>query len=148
MVAIRSPKRQGGSVFASSLRAAEIQRALPGRFVLDTEIIRVLVLSPEQLRRIVDDVPQGFGREPDRYHCDALFLMGIAPDEAMTALKPREGVDRLWPSDLVVYSQRLSDERTKSRLSSIVASPLYGRMTIRSWATTVKLLALMDATED
>jgi uncharacterized protein (DUF1697 family) len=123
---------------------AEIQRALPGRFALDAEMIRVLVLSHEQLRRIVDDAPEGFGREPDRYHCDAIFLMGIAVDEAITAFNPREGVDRVWPGDLVVYSQRLSAQRTKSRLSSIVASPLYGRMTIRSWATTQKLLALMD----
>jgi uncharacterized protein (DUF1697 family) len=141
-----------GNVMFDSTRSpvemtAKIQRVLPGRFVLDTEIITVLVLSHEQLRRIVDDAPKGFGHEPDRYHCDAIFLMGIALDEAMTAFNPREGVDRVWPGEFVVYSQRLSAERTKSRLSSIVASPLYGRMTIRSWATTLKLLALMDATE-
>ncbi len=127
--------------------AAQIQRALHSRFALDTKIIEVLVLSHEQLRRVVDDAPQGFGREPDRYHSDAIFLMGITMDEALTAFNPREGIDRVWPGEVVVYSQRLSAERAKSRLSSIVNSPYYGRMTVRSWVTTLKLLALMDAIE-
>ena len=141
-----------GNVMFDSTRspramAEQIHRALPGRFVLDTETIEVLVLSHEQLRRVANDAPQGFGLEPGRYHSDAIFLMNITMDEAMTAFNPREGVDRVWPGEFVVYSQRLSAERTKSRLSSIVNSPHYGRMTIRSWATTLKLLALMDAVE-
>ena len=43
----------------------------------------------------------------------------------------------------VIYSQRLSAERAKSRLSKIMASPLYKSMTIRSWNTTIKLLEIM-----
>ena len=65
----------------------------------------------------------------------------------MTAFNPREGVDRIWPGDGVIYSQRLGAQRTKSRLSTVVNSPLYKSMTIRSWNTTVKLndrLAALD----
>jgi len=44
----------------------------------------------------------------------------------------------------VIYSQRLSSERTKSRLSKIVGTPAYKSMTIRNWNTTTKLLKILD----
>jgi uncharacterized protein (DUF1697 family) len=72
--------------------------------------------------------------------------MGIPSNEAFKIFNPREGVDKVWQGDLVIYSQRLSALRTKSRLNRIMSSPLYKQMTIRSWATTVKLLELMNAT--
>ena len=74
--------------------------------------------------------------------------MGISASSAMTAFNPRAGVDRIWPGDGVIYSQRLSAQRTKSRLSTVMSSPLYKSMTIRSWSATVKLnnrLSALDA---
>ena len=47
----------------------------------------------------------------------------------------------------MIYSQRLSAQRTKSRLSEIMGTPAYKSMTIRSWATTVELLERMEAPE-
>ena len=35
--------------------------------------------------------------------------------------------------------------RTQSRMSRIVGTPEYQQMTIRSWATTTKLLGLLEA---
>jgi uncharacterized protein (DUF1697 family) len=93
----------------------------------------------------VDNRPKGFGDQPDKYHSDAIFLIGIEAAEAMSTFDPREGVDRVWPGNGVVYAQRLSVQRTKSRLSSMMTSPLYKSMTIRSWNTTVKLLEMLDA---
>jgi uncharacterized protein (DUF1697 family) len=57
----------------------------------------------------------------------------------------REGVDQAWPGNGVVYFARLSARRTQSRMSSIVGTPEYQQMTIRSWSTTTKLLDLLDA---
>jgi uncharacterized protein (DUF1697 family) len=124
--------------------ASEIETALPCHFKLDSELVKVLVLSEDQLRQVVEDKPDGFGDQPGKYHSDAIFLMDIAPADAMTVFSPREGVDRVWPGKGVVYSERLSAERTKSRLGRIVLSPLYKSMTIRSWSTTTKLLQLLD----
>jgi uncharacterized protein (DUF1697 family) len=45
----------------------------------------------------------------------------------------------------VLYFARASARRTQSRLSKIVGTAEYQRMTIRSWATTTKLLGLLDA---
>ena len=125
--------------------AVQIEAALPKAFELDSELIRVLALTRDQLQAVVDDRPKGFGDQPDKYHSDAIFLMGIEAAAAMPIFNPREGVDRVWPGNGVVYSERLSAQRTKSRLSSMMTSPLYKSMTIRSWSTTVKLLEILNA---
>jgi uncharacterized protein (DUF1697 family) len=124
-----------------------IESALPKTFKLDSEIINVAVLSLKQLQAVFDKKPKGFGEQPHLYHSDAIFLMGVDAADVMPVFKPREGVDAVWPGDGVIYSQRLSAQRTKSRLGLITESPHYKSLTIRSWSTTTKLLALMEARE-
>lgn len=125
--------------------AMKLEAELPKRFTLHDEVVKVLVLTAAQLRKIVADRPKGFGAKPDTYHSDALFLIGIPVD--MSIFDPREGVDAVWPGTGVVYSQRLTAERTKSKLSKMMLSPDYKSMTIRSWATTLKLIAILDRRE-
>ncbi|MEP7378785.1 MAG: hypothetical protein ABI725_04405 [Chloroflexota bacterium] len=72
-----------------------------------------------------------------------MFLIGITPAAAMKVFSPRDGVDTVWPGPGVIYSQRLSAERTRSRLNRIVGTPEYRSMTIRTWNTTVKLLEIV-----
>ena len=129
----------------------QIEAALIKSFKLDSELIKVLALTFNQLQTIVENKPEGFGEQPEKYHSDAIFLMGIDSAMTISVFHPREGVDKVWPGDGVIYSQRLSAERTKSRLSKIMESPLYKSMTIRSWNTTTKLLKLlknMDASTE
>lgn len=123
--------------------AAKIEDTLPKAFKLDTELVRVAALPAVALEAVVHRRPKGFGDEPTKYHSDAIFLMGIDTDEAMTAFSPKAGVDEVWPGDGVIYSQRLSTRRTESRLGRIASSPHYKSMTIRSWQTTMALLELM-----
>jgi uncharacterized protein (DUF1697 family) len=122
---------------------AQIEKALPESFKLDNELIKVLVLTRNQLQAVVDNKPEGFGEQPEKYHSDAIFLMGIDAAQATSVFDPRGGVDKVWPGDGVIYSQRLSSQRTKSRLGKITATPVYKSMTIRSWNTTTKLLELL-----
>lgn len=137
----------GNVLLDSKLGAAKvaetIEEVLPKAFKLDAEVIRVAVLTKAELEAIVRNRPAGFGDEPAKYHSDAVFLMGIDADEAMAVFSPREGVDSVWPGKGVIYSRRLSAERTKSRLGRIVGTPPYSSMTIRSWQTTLALLELM-----
>jgi len=136
-------------VLNSEGSAAEIKRrieaALPKPFRLDSELVAVLVPSQAQLRAVVDGRPKGFGDHPETYHSDAVFLTGIDAATAMTVFDPRPGVDRVWPGEGVIYSERLSAERTKSRLGKIVGMPPYEAMTIRNWATTMALSRLIEA---
>ncbi len=141
----------GNVLLASDKSTGEIQsqieEALPASFKLDSELIKVLVLTRKQLQSVVDNKPPGFGEQPQTYHSDAIFLMGIDSAQAISAFDPREGVDKVWPGDGVIYSQRLSAQRTKSRLNKIMASPVYKSMTIRNWNTTTKLLELLRKTD-
>ena len=105
----------------------------------------VVVRSHAQLRAVVEHAPDGFGAEPDAYYSDALFLKPpLTAKQVMGVLQRREGVDEAWPGRGVVYFARLGAQRTKSKLNKVVGTPEYRSMTIRSWATTTKLLAMLD----
>lgn len=139
-----------GNVFVRSDKSARIvakiiEEALPKEFTLDSNIVRAHVLTKRQLQTVIDKKPRGFGDAPATYHSDAIFLIDIAVDEALKVFHPREGIDNIWPGEGVIYSQRLSAERTKSRLSAIIGTPVYASMTIRSWNTTTKLLELFGS---
>jgi len=123
---------------------AQIEKALPENFELDSELIKVLVLTRDQFQAVLDKKPKGFGEQPEKYHSDTIFLMGIDAAQAMSVFDPREGVDTVWPGEGVIYSQRLSSQRTKSRLSKIIGTPAYQSMTIRNWNTTTKLLQMLE----
>ena len=133
------------SKWSADETGALIEEALPREFALHDERVRALVLSQGHLQAIVDDRPEGFGSQPERYHSDAIFLMGIEAATVMPIFDPRPGVDAVWPGEGVIYSQRLSAERTRSRLSKIMGTPAYHSMTIRSWNTTTKVLAMLVA---
>lgn len=137
----------GNIILSSDKRPIEIaniiEDMLPKKFALNDAIIRALVLDQRQLQSVIDNKPTDFGDFPERYHSDAIFLIDINATDIMPVFKPREGVDAVWAGEGVVYSQRLSAQRTKSRLSVIAASPLYKSLTIRNWNTTTKLLDLM-----
>ncbi len=137
----------GNVILKSDKRPDEIRSliedVLPRKFKLDSELIKALILTRPQLQSVVDNKPTGFGEQPDKYYSDAIFLISIDAEETMKIFNPREGVDKVWPGNGVIYSQRLGAERTKSKLSAIAMSPLYKSLTIRSWNTTVKLLDLL-----
>ena len=137
----------GNVLLKSNLDADEVKIQIEGvlseNFQLSDGFIKVWVLTPPQLQAVIEHKPNGFGEQPELYHSDIIFLMGVEAAEALPAFSPREGVDRVWAGDGVVYSQRLSSERTKSRLNKIMESPLYKSMTIRNWNTTTKLLELL-----
>jgi uncharacterized protein (DUF1697 family) len=121
---------------------ADLEAMLERRFGVP---IVVMLRSHRQLRTVVDKAPDGFGAQPDTYHSDVIFLKApLTPKQAMQVLKLRDGVDQAWPGTGVVYFARLSEHRTQSRMSSIVGTPEYQRMTIRSWTTTTKLLGIAD----
>ncbi len=137
-----------GNVILSSNKSAVqikalIEKALPKHFKLDSELIKVLVLTKSQMQAVISHKPKGFGDEPKKYHSDVVFLMGISVTQAMRVFTPKEGVDKIWRGKIVIYSQRLSALRIKSRLNRIIVAPEYKCMSIRNWNTTTKLAQLL-----
>jgi uncharacterized protein (DUF1697 family) len=131
---------------SSEIRAC-LEKGLPQNFKFEDEFVKVLVLTSAQFQGMVANKPEGFGEQPDQYHSDAIFLMDIDTAETMSIFSPREGVDRIWSGEGVIYSQRLSALRTKSRLNRIMGSPAYKSMTIRNWNTVMKLQSILNKME-
>ena len=143
---VRTYIQSGNVLFTTDTPVKAIEERLEG--VLEERFgipLVVVVRTHRQLRSIVEDAPAGFGTEPDRYHLDAIFLRPpLTPAKAMQVVHLREGVDQAWAGRGVLYFARLSELRTKSKLNRIMGTPEYQQMTIRSWSTTTKLLALLD----
>lgn len=119
-----------------------VEQVLADEFGVD---IVVLALAADSLRSTVSDAPEGFGSQPDLYHYDVAFLMsGITGAEALPAFGIRDGVDTAWAGASAIYFRRLSAQRTKSKMSSMMSSPLYKKMTIRNWRTSTTLASMLD----
>lgn len=141
---------QSGNVLFSSQNArktleSDIEAMFETRFGVP---VVVVVRSHTEFRRVAADAPRGFGEAPDTYHSDVIFLKSpLTPQRAMGVVGLRDGVDQAWEGRRVLYFARLSERRTQSKMSKIIGTPEYQLMTIRSWTTTTKLLALLDGTD-
>lgn len=140
--------QSGNAVFKSNQTKTQIRKTieevLPVKLKLDSSLITVLVLSHKDLQVVIEKAPKGFGIESTKYHSDVIFLIDITSKDALSVFSPKEGVDRIWPGQGVIYSQRLSSERAKSRLNKIIGTVVYKNMTIRNWNTVKNLLKLLE----
>lgn len=139
--------QSGNVVFESTGVTAEklsrrIETVLQDTFECQTTVI---VRSHRQMQRIVECAPTGFGTAPTKYRCDVIFLdESLSAQDAIKRIPTRPGVDQVHAGTGVMYFSRLSAKASQSRLSRVVALPIYKSMTIRNWNTTTKLLQLMD----
>lgn len=125
--------------------ARKIEASLIQTFKFDGQLIKVLVLSKNDINKVINQAPQGFGSEPDTYHTDVVFLINVPAEAAFAETECHPEVDVAWKGNGVIYYQRLSEKRTQSRLSKIISKPVYKSMTIRTWGTVQKLSERMKA---
>jgi uncharacterized protein (DUF1697 family) len=139
---------QSGNVIFETRRSrgelsACVEQMLSKRFSYSASVV---IRSHAEMRSIVEDAPKGFGKQPDRYRYDVLFLKApLTAANAMKSVRVKEGVDHAHPGKGVLYFSRLISKATQSQLSKIVGTPIYASLTIRNWNTTTKLLALLEA---
>lgn len=123
--------------------AARLEEELTRRFGLE---LKVVVLTEAQLRSVVEAAPTGAEFGDGDHRSDVIFLRKpLTVAKAFGVVEAKEGVDHAWRGKGVLYFSRLTARASSSRLSKVVALPEYQDMTIRSWSTTTKLLALMDS---
>jgi len=139
----------GNVIFESNLdklaAKAVIEKRLLERI---SSPISVLLLTAEEMRRIVSERPAGFGEDRAYYKYDVAFLIDpLTVDEAFSEFTPRVGVDRVWAGELCVYIAMDLKQLTKSWISKIIESPIYPFISIRNWNTTWKLSQLIDDTK-
>ena len=120
--------------------AARLESELSREFATD---LKVVLLTEAQLRGVVEEAPGGFGAE--ELLSDVIFLRKpLTARRAFPLVETRDGIDEAWEGRGVLYFSRLAARASGSRLSEVVSLPEYKNMTIRSWKTTTKLLALFD----
>ena len=120
----------------------KIERMLSSEFPYDAKVV---VVSHDQQRAIVEQAPKGFGSNPGKHLCDVIYLRPpLTAAKAIEEVDTREGVDEVAAGDGVLYFSRLKAKASGSRLSKIVTSPIYPELTIRSWNTATKLLGKLD----
>ena len=139
--------QSGNVIFKSSEKdkaklTRKIEIGLSERFDYEA---RLVVISHKQLKQAVDESPRGFGKEPDKFRYDVIFLKEpLTAKEAMKSVSTKEGIDNAYTGKEVLYFSRLLSKAAQSRLPRIAGLPVYQNMTIRNWNTTTKLLALME----
>lgn len=107
---------------------------------------RIVLRSHAELRQIVREAPKDFGREPQKYRYDVIYLKEpMTAAEAINSVTTRPGVDAVAVGFNAMYFSRLIAKAAQSHLAKVVSLPVYQHMTIRNWNTTSKILALMDA---
>jgi uncharacterized protein (DUF1697 family) len=118
-----------------------IEKALSDRFAYHS---RIVLITHEQLKRIVAEAPLEFGQQKDTYRYDVIFLKEpLTAAEALKSVTTKAGIDTAHQGRDVLYFSRLISKAAQSHLTKI-SLPVYQNMTIRNWNTTT-LLALMDA---
>lgn len=142
---VRTYINSGNVIFESSITdiyqlQSSLEQSIQNTFGF---FVDVLIISEPDFKKVITQAPKGFGQEPDIYYSDVVFLLEASGEQALKDFELHPEVDAAWPGERTVYYQRLGEKRTKSRISKIMAKPIYKRMTIRNWNTVNKLAALL-----
>lgn len=139
---------QSGNVIFNSERknkaelTDEIERNLSEKFSYNSIIV---LLTKEELEAQLASAPKDYGTDNENYRYDVIFLKEtITTEEAIKDISLREGIDEVFIGKNILFFRRLFINLTKSKLTKIVASPVYKHITIRNWKTSSKLMEMMN----
>jgi uncharacterized protein (DUF1697 family) len=120
-----------------------IEKALCDRFGCASSVVLV---GAKELKVVVDQAPTGFGKQPDRYRYDVVFVMQpLTTAEILPQISTKLGVDTAHAGEHAIYFRRLISKAAQSHLTKLVQRPVYKFVTIRNWKTTTKLLEMASA---
>jgi uncharacterized protein (DUF1697 family) len=107
--------------------------------------IKTLVISADDLAETVENTPDNFGTEPEKFRYDVWFLLPPTKvNDIVLNFRLREGVDFLQAGKNVIYTSRLTSQMGRSYFSKVVKMPIYNNLTIRNWNTTTTLLEMIN----
>jgi uncharacterized protein (DUF1697 family) len=122
--------------------AHRIEAALSATFKYAASVV---LRSGKEMRDIVARAPSGFGKQPEKYRYNVIFLK--APLTAAAAIKDvpvNPEVDTASVGPGVLYFSNLMAKASKSRLSKIASRHIYKSLTIRNWNTTATLSRMLE----
>jgi uncharacterized protein (DUF1697 family) len=107
--------------------------------------IKTLIITADDLAETIENAPENFGVEPEKFRYDVWFLLPpTTVNDVVSNVRLREGVDFLQIGKNVIYTSRLTSQMGKSYFSKINQMSFYKNTTIRNWNTTTKLLELIN----
>jgi uncharacterized protein (DUF1697 family) len=142
---VKTVLQSGNVIFESedrSLRALtmHIERAVSKALRVDAAIV---LLSEPQLQSVVDDAPGAWKRGNQLRRNIAFLRPPVIANQALTEVDIRPGVDTVTAGKGVIYMATVMSALSKSRLKNVIGTPVYRQMTIRTYGTCQKILALM-----
>ncbi|HEY9082585.1 MAG: DUF1697 domain-containing protein [Flavobacteriales bacterium] len=106
----------------------------------------VVVITHQQLNKVVEEIPTNFGTDKDNYRYDVLFIKAPLKATAIIADIPQHNeVDKAYSGTHAIYFTRLIEKTNRSYLSKLIQLPIYKNITVRNWNTTSKLHQLMNS---
>ncbi|MGI9825105.1 DUF1697 domain-containing protein [Agromyces sp. Marseille-Q5079] len=119
-----------------------VERMLEQRFGVS---ILTVVRSRDELAATVAAAPPDHGS--DALRSEVFFLKHpLTADEAMAEMPElRDGVDSASAGPGALYFSRVAARATKTRIQRFMGTPVFQRMTVRTWKVTTRLLQLADA---
>lgn len=146
MTDVRTYINSGNVIFRADVRDREalvmrLEEAVRDRTGVDSDI---QVRSAEELSGVVGAIPTWWTNDGSM-KCDVVFLQDdVDGPEILERLEPRDGIeDALYVPGAVVWRVDRANA-TRSRLTRIVGTPLYARVTVRNCNTVRRLLELLD----
>jgi uncharacterized protein (DUF1697 family) len=118
-----------------------IERALSASFGFE---VPVVLQSASQLKAVVDGAPANWSRRSDLRRNIAFLKRPLTSKQALKDVEVKEGVDVVTPGKGVLYMSTVMTSLGSSRLTKLVTKKIYRQMTIRSYNTCQKVLALME----
>ena len=105
--------------------------------------INIAILTVSEIDNVVNKKPKKFGDDKENKY-DVIYLIEpLKTKDAIKEIKTKEGVDKMYEGDNVLYISRSINDLSKSYFSKIIKTPIYENITIRNWNTTKKLYKLM-----
>ncbi len=117
-----------------------IEKTLSERFNYNSKVV---IISQQILNQLLSDAPDGFGKFPDKFRYDVIFLKPpLTSEDALSKIRTKEGVDFVTAGNGVLYFSRLNEKSSQSQMTKMIGTAIYKEMTIRNWNTTTKLCEL------
>lgn len=143
---VRTVIQSGNVIFESEEKSA---RALTKRIestiakTLGIES-RVVLLTQAQLKAVVAGAPAAWKQPNDLRRNVAFLRPPVAARQVLNVVSVKPGVDTVHAGRGVVYMGTVLSAVARSGLPKMVGTPVYREMTIRTYGTCQKILALMD----
>jgi uncharacterized protein (DUF1697 family) len=116
-----------------------IERALLNEFKNE---IKVKVLTFSEIIDVLNEIPNDFGKEINKYKYDILFLIEpLTVEQIAKEIKPIKNNDKIFEGKKAFYVKRNTEKLTGSYITQLLKiSP---NITVRNLNTTKKLYELM-----